>query len=123
MMIQLKSQDMGMLLFHMGIMRKEIKKALKRNYSFFEAKKQLACYDSIIELFGRVVDDAGEHHDIYIDLSYEQRVMLSSFLSSYMEIIKREAGREKIDASDILQTLEKLLVRLQEGQHVYAETV
>ncbi len=35
MKIQLTNTEVGMLLIHMGIMRKEIKKALKRNYRFF----------------------------------------------------------------------------------------
>ncbi|WP_053003358.1 hypothetical protein [Geobacillus sp. ZGt-1] len=121
MKIQLTNTEVGMLLIHMGIMRKEIKKALKRNYSFFEAKRQLACYDSIIDLLARVADDTKKL--CYIEFSDEQKEMLASFIYSYTTIIKQEAGREKIDASDILQAFENIAARLEGRRHAYAETI
>jgi hypothetical protein len=116
-MIQLTDKEFGILLLHMGIMRKEIKKALKRNYGFFEGKKKVACYDSITQALSEQLEQKGECSSYSIEFTDDQTTMLHSFLSSYTTELKRQAEREKIDykSNETLQLLESVLRKVEEG--------
>lgn len=115
-MIQLSDQEFAVLLLHMNLMRKEIKKVLKRNYGFFEGKKKVACYDSIIQVFSDQLERT-ECTVYNIELTNEQATMLHSFLSFYTAELKRQAEREKINyqGNEALQLFESVLRKVKEG--------
>jgi len=111
------NQEFAMLLLHMNIMRKEIKKALKRNYGLFEGKKKVACYDSITDALSEQLEQNGECDSYNIEFNDEQATMLHSFLSFYTQELKRQAERENIDykENETLQLLESVLRKVEEG--------
>lgn len=116
-MIQLTDKELGILLLHMGIMRKEIKKALKRNYGFFEGEKKVACYDSITKTLSEQLEKNGECSLYHLSFNDEQLNMLHSFLVFYTIELKRQAEREKIDyqVNETLQLLETILRKIKKG--------
>jgi hypothetical protein len=115
-MLQLTDKEFGVLLLHMNIMRKEVKKALKRNYGFLEGKKKVACYDSITKALSEQLERNGECSSYNIEFTADQATMLHSFLSFYTAELKRQAEREKINyqANETLQLLESVLRKIEE---------
>lgn len=115
--MNLTNKEFAMLLLHMNIMRKEIKKALKRNYGLFEGKKKVACYDSITAALSEQLEQKGECDSYNIELNDEQATMLHSFLSFYTAELKRQAESENIDykENETLQLLESVLRKVEEG--------
>ncbi|WP_378211098.1 hypothetical protein [Anoxybacteroides rupiense] len=113
----LSDKEFGMLLLHMNLMRKEIKKVLKRNYGFFEGKKKVACYDSITKALSDQLEQKGECSSYNIEFTDEQATMLHSFLSFYTTELKRQAELEKINyqENETLQLLESVLQKVEEG--------
>ncbi|GGJ63349.1 hypothetical protein GGR02_001390 [Anoxybacillus voinovskiensis] len=115
--MNLTNKEFAMLLLHMNIMRKEIKKALKRNYGLFEGKRKVACYDSITAALSEQLEQKGECDSYNIEFNDEQATMLHSFLSFYTQELKRQAERENIDykENETLQLLESVLRKVEEG--------
>lgn len=115
--MQFTDKELGTLIFHMGIMRTEIKKVLKRNYGFFEWRNKMSCYDSISQMLIDQVEQKGQCSSYSIKFSDEQAAMLHSFLSFYTQELKQQAERENIDYKEnkALQLLESVLQKIEEG--------
>ncbi|MBE2941959.1 hypothetical protein HPK10_01965 [Anoxybacillus flavithermus] len=114
--MELTNDELAMLILHMSIMRKEIKKALKRNYGFFEAKKKMNVYDSILDKITSF-NEKKTLHDIALD--DEELSMLHAFLSSYTVEIERQAQKENmnVENSEVFQLLSHILSKV-EGMQI-----
>ncbi|MCX8047400.1 hypothetical protein CI793_11150 [Anoxybacillus ayderensis] len=114
--MQLTNDELAMLILHMSIMRKEIKKALKRNHGFFEAKKKMNVYDSILDKITSF-NEKKLVHDISLD--DDELGMLHAFLSSYTVEIERQAQKEKmnVEKSEVFQLLRNILSKV-EGMQI-----
>lgn len=114
--VKLTNDELAMLILHMSIMRKEIKKALKRNYGLFEVKKKMNVYDSILDKITSF-NEKKTLHDIALD--DDELSMLHAFLSSYTVEIERQAQRENmnVENSEVFQLLSHILSKV-EGMQI-----
>lgn len=110
--MQLTNDELAMLILHMSIMRKEIKKALKRNYGFWEGKKRLNVYDSILDKITSF-NEKKTLHDIELD--DDELSMLHAFLSTYTVEIERQAQRENmsVESSEVFKLLSDILGKVE----------
>ncbi|AXM89732.1 hypothetical protein B379_11585 [Anoxybacillus ayderensis G10] len=110
--MKLTNDELAMLILHMSIMRKEIKKALKRNYGFFEGKKKMNVYDSILDKITSF-NEKKTLHDTTLD--DEELGMLHAFLSSYTVEIERQAQKENVNVenSEVFQLLSHILSKVE----------
>lgn len=109
-MIQvLKSHELALLILHMNIMKKNVRKALKSNAR--DSKKQNGYKlfkDTLKALQGHFRDDIEE---IKIYLSPDQWKMIVSFLKAYLKEIENQAKKEKIyfdPENDLIKTLKTI---------------
>lgn len=78
------------LLVHMHVMRKNIKKVLKANYGAKEGKRLLKVYDSIKEALKEPYELMEADTTYPFSFDEEQMEMLQSFLKAFMEKFEEE---------------------------------
>jgi hypothetical protein len=93
--INLERSELAILVLHMNLMRKAIKKGFKSNYGLLEGRKKIKLYDSIKERFESELKEHTEEelelqNDVFV-LVDEEINMTSSFLTWYLEEIKKSA--------------------------------
>lgn len=85
----LERSELAILVLHMNIMRKPIKRGFKSNYGHFEGRKKLKEYDELKEMF---MNELKENIDpVTFDLNNLELNMLQSFLNWYVLEIKISA--------------------------------
>lgn len=85
----LERSELAILVLHMNIMRKPIKRGFKSNYGHFERRKKLKEYDELKEMF---MNELQENNDpVTFDLNNLELNMLQSFLNWYVLEIKISA--------------------------------
>jgi hypothetical protein len=85
----LERSELAILVLHMNIMRKPIKRGFKSNYGHFEGRKKLKEYDELKEMF---MNELQENNDpVTFDLNNLELNMLQSFLNWYVLEIKISA--------------------------------
>jgi hypothetical protein len=89
MKLTLERSELAILVLHMNIMRKPIKKGFKKNYGHFEGRKMIKEYDALKE---QLEGELSEETDIiHFDLNEQITNMLHSFLKWYVLEIKLSA--------------------------------
>jgi hypothetical protein len=91
--LSLGRDHISTLLLHLGIMRNSVKKSLHRNLGRKEGKEKLKVYDEVVD----IIEKAHVEEKEVISLNDTQNEMLSSFLYWYLEAIKQQGEKEKID--------------------------
>jgi hypothetical protein len=95
--VNLERSEFAILVLHMNMMRKAIKKGFKSNYGLLEGRKQIKLYDSIKERFE---SELKEHPEEELELQNDaidfvliddEINMISSFMTWYLEEIKKSA--------------------------------
>jgi hypothetical protein len=85
----LERSELAILVLHMNIMRKPIKKGFKSNYGHFEGRKKLKEYDELKETFMNELQESID--PVTFDLNNLELNMLQSFLNWYVLEIKISA--------------------------------
>jgi hypothetical protein len=96
--IILERSELAILVLHMNIMRKAIKKGFKSNYGLLEGRKKVKLYDTIKERFESELKEHTEEEEvdqqndaIQFVLIDDEINMISSFLTWYLEELKKSA--------------------------------
>jgi hypothetical protein len=95
--INLERSELAILVLHMNLMRKAIKKGFKSNYGLLEGRKKIKLYDSIKERFESELKEHTEEelelqNDVIDFVLVDEEInMTSSFLTWYLEEIKKSA--------------------------------
>jgi hypothetical protein len=93
--ITLERSELAILVLHMNIMRKPIKKGFKANYGHFENRRHIKIYD---DLKGRLEQELNEEIDpISMDVDEQELNMLHSFVNWYIQEIEKSAATQKAD--------------------------
>lgn len=104
----LERSELAILVLHLNIMRKPVKKGFKSNYGPFEGRKKLKVYDEIKERFQ---DNLSEEIDpVLIDLDEQELIMMKSFINWYVLEIKlsAEAKGTNIEHEEQIMILESI---------------
>lgn len=85
MVLKAKKIEVSVLLLHMAIMRKNIKKGFKSNYGAKEGKELLKSYDEVKEYLKAAFEELTENQQVK-ELHFNEKniTMIASFLSWYV---------------------------------------
>jgi hypothetical protein len=93
--ITIERSELAILVLHMNIMRKPIKKGFKANYGHFESRRHIKIYDGLKE---RLEQELNEEIDpISLDVDEQELNMLHSFINWYIQEIEKSATTQKAD--------------------------
>jgi hypothetical protein len=94
--IELERSELAILVLHMNVMRKPIKKGFKSNYGHFEGRKMIKKYDEVKERFENELKEEShlESEVLPFVLIDDEINMLSSFLTWYVEEIQKSAKQQ-----------------------------
>lgn len=93
--LTIERSELAILVLHMNIMRKPIKKGFKANYGHFESRRHVKIYDG---LKGRLEQELNEEVDpISLDVDEQELNMLHSFINWYIHEIEKSATTQKAD--------------------------
>lgn len=109
MILVINQKESAVLALHLGIMRKNYKKLIKRDY---KARRDvlMTSYDYILEMAKEAVESENEANEVHIDEL--DREVLCAFLSSYVDKLgELELNDEMLDQ---LQTMKELQLRCEE---------
>jgi hypothetical protein len=108
MRLTLERSELAILVLHMNIMRKPIKKGFKSNYGHFEGRKMIKEYDSLKE---QLEDELNEEIELVnFEFNEQKTNMLHSFLKWYVLEIKlsAEVQRANVERDEQILILEKI---------------
>lgn len=99
--MKLTSEELVLLVLHLNLMRKAVKKGFKKTYGLFGHKEKLKVYDEILEY----ISELDLEQDQELQLSDEHHDMLVSFLVWYLKEL--EKGMDVKDETQVnaLETL------------------
>lgn len=106
--LTLERPELAILVLHMNLMRKSIRKGFKANYGHSEGRSMLNVFDGLKTLFeNELTDDLG---DICFNLEEPQNVMLQSFMNWYVVEVKlsAEIKGENIEQNEQISILESI---------------
>jgi hypothetical protein len=93
--LTIERSELAILVLHMNIMRKPIKKGFKANYGHFESRRHVKIYDGLKE---RLEQELNEEIDpISLDVDEQELNMLHSFINWYIQEIEKSATTQKAD--------------------------
>lgn len=106
--LTLERSELAILVLHMNIMRKSIKKGFKTNYGQFEGRRKLKEYDQIKDRFMNQLNE--ETDPICFVLEDSEINMLHSFINWYVLEIKLSAEVQKasIENDEQIEILESI---------------
>jgi hypothetical protein len=112
--IELERSELAILVLHLNIMRKPIKKGFKSNYGHFEGRKMIKFYDELKERFENEIseDQNLQSEIISFDLVTEEINMLSSFLNWYVQEYKKMLADKPNEELEILESIQNKLTGL-----------
>jgi hypothetical protein len=114
----LERSELAILVLHMNIMRKSIKKGFKANYGLLEGRRKLGVFDELKDLF---VNELNENIDpIEFDLSDQEFDMLHSFINFYVQEIQKSAESQQVDIVNDEQIL--FLIEIRKKVNALLET-
>jgi hypothetical protein len=93
--ITIERSELAILVLHMNIMRKPIKKGFKANYGHFESRRHVKIYDGLKERLERELNE--EVDPISLDVDEQELNMLHSFINWYIQEIEKSATTQKAD--------------------------
>ncbi len=120
MLIRLEKKEVGALLLHMSIMRKNVRKGFKSNYKG-DSKSVLASYDEVKNTLTQVLEsDSNDWNDLHFNIKEVE--MLHSFLEFYTKEIDRTFLDKKISVEDQQQidSLHEVKIKVDEMILSYA---
>lgn len=107
--LKLERHQLAILVLHMNIMRKSIKKGFRATYGLMEGRKKLKLFDQVKEKLVEDIDNEGV--DIFIfELLAEEVDMLSSFLNWYVQELELSAEVEGLntESNEVLTVLKEV---------------
>lgn len=99
--MKLTSEELAILVLHLNLMRKAIKKGFKKTYGMFGYKAQMKIYDGILEY----LSELDIEQDQKLMLSDEHHEMLVSFLEWYKDELARGMDANDKDQVNALEVL------------------
>jgi hypothetical protein len=110
--LTLERSELAILVLHMNIVRKPIKKGFKSNYGQFEGRKKIKEYDSIKERFQEELNE--EIAPICFVLEEQELNMLHSFINWYLLELKLSAEEKKTDINgeEQINILESIQIKV-----------
>lgn len=108
--MELTISEIGILNYHMHLMRKSVKKGFKRSYGAPEGKVMLDVYDSVCNglvshLAHLHLEDKDEDYiqtqKLEIGFTDDQKVMLHSFLDFYTKSLLEQSVKEGVKVKEI----------------------
>lgn len=108
MKLTLERSELAILVLHLNIMRKPVKKCFKSNYGHFEGRKMIKEYDALKE---QLEDELNEEIELVnFEFNEQETNMLHSFLKWYVLEIKlsAEAQGANVERDEQILILEKI---------------
>jgi hypothetical protein len=96
--MKLERSELAILVLHMNVMRKAIKKGFKASYGLLEGRRKVKLYDSVksrleIEFKQHTNENLNPQSDVINFVLIDDEInMISSFLNWYVEEIKKSAN-------------------------------
>jgi hypothetical protein len=108
MKLTLERSELAILVLHMNIMRKPIKKGFKSNYGHFEGRKMIKEYDVLKDQLEVNLNE--EMELVNFEFNEQETNMLHSFLKWYVSEIKISADEQvaNVERDEQILTLEKI---------------
>jgi hypothetical protein len=108
MKLSLDRSELAILVLHMNIMRKPIKKGFKSNYGHFEGRKMIKEYDALKEQLEHELNE--EIELVNFEFNEQETNMLYSFLKWYVLEIKLSAEVQgaNVERDEQILILEKI---------------
>lgn len=104
--LTLEREELGLLVLHMSVMRKAIKKGFKATYGLLDGRKKLKLFDEIKD---KLSSDFDEDMDIFIFyLAADEIDMLASFLNWYVKELSKSTEELDAENKEILKILEQV---------------
>lgn len=122
--ISLSRVEVAVLIFHMNIMRKNVKKVFKKNYGKEDGKELLSYYDSSLDKLGELLESVKEGEEGSLDMDEKEMNVLSSFVSWYaleLELTLDQADSKKNEDEDQLQALKDILEKLEQEKEEHED--
>lgn len=126
MIINLKKIEISVLLLHMAIMRKNIKRGFKSNYGQSKGKEMLSSYDIVkdeLKTAFEGLEDQPESQVKEVHFNIKQVEMLQSFLNWYsleLELTLDSANNNNKEDREQLSIIKQVQERTKEVLKVYA---
>lgn len=109
MILELDKEEMAILIFHMSLMRKNVRKGFKSNLGK-TYKEALFSYDKVKETVNEALEGAGEEVNQTFNLETKEIDMLLSFLEFYIAELNKHLGT---DPNNNISYLENILIKVQ----------
>ena len=105
MILNMEQNEMAVLVLHMTIMRKSVRKGFKKNYGSKEGKEVLASYDEVKAALSEILKLDDENAEVpegpqEIHFNIKEIDMLDAFLSWYNKEVDESIGEKKIHQTD-----------------------
>ena len=109
--LTLERSELAILVLHMNIMRKSIKKGFKSNYGQFEGRKKIKEYDQLKERFTEELKEETDPVCFVLEDDPEM-TMLHSFINWYVLEIQVSAEEQNVSTNNdeqvaILESIHK----------------
>ncbi len=104
--MKLTSSELAMLVLHLNLMRKAVKKGFKKTYGMFGFKGKMKLYDGVLEY----ISELDIEQDQELQLSDEHHEMLVSFLEFYVPELEKGmdvSDEKQVNAIDILKSIKE----------------
>jgi hypothetical protein len=122
--ITISRVEVAVLVLHMNIMRKNVKKGFKKNYGKEEGKELISYYDSNLDKLGDLLESLEDGEESSFDLDEKEMTVLSSFISWYaleLELTLDQADSKKDEDEAQLQALKDILEKLEQEKDEHEE--
>ncbi|MEF7566342.1 hypothetical protein V4V35_25465 [Bacillus infantis] len=122
--ISLSRVEVAVLIFHMNIMRKNVKKVFKKNYGKEDGKELLSYYDKSLDKLADLLESVKEGEEGSLDMDEKEMNVLSSFVSWYaleLELTLDQADSKKNEDEAQLQALKDILEKLEQEKEEHED--
>ncbi|OIJ22060.1 hypothetical protein BKP45_05125 [Anaerobacillus alkalidiazotrophicus] len=106
--MKLTSEELALMLVHLKMMRKAVKKGLKKTYGLFGHREKMKLYDEILEYISTM--DLEEDQEL--QLSDEHHDMLVSFMTWYVEELEKGIDNSDDEHRNALATLKAITEKM-----------
>lgn len=114
MILLLNEQEMAVLVLHMSVMRKNVRKGFKSNSSVAH-KEALASYDEVKNAVSEVLEGTDEKVEQVLNFNIKEVDMLHEFLQFYIGELESELSQGKLtDVANQVTYLKNILVKVQD---------
>lgn len=112
--IHFKTDELSVMIVHMGIMKKVMKKVLINQFGKSEGKTLYRQFKDVLEALNVALDETdGDQESVSVELLDEHKGLIKSFLSGYIQKLKEEARKGGLNTqNETLEILEGTLKKV-----------